>query len=391
MRDPEAYRAEGRNDPLAPEQREAHPYDFVSLPETVASGHAVGHDRYLAERLSGTVVLEYRTESPLHVGSGVFETAEECGLSGGAAPVRGIVRRQGRPVLPGSSWKGAVRARFEAITRSRLGVGVPPLRLRGERLRGGLERVEKLPAPLTPKGATGSVAVVLPADLPEVRMVRRDGVSDNRVRERLRDLSPGEALFGAMGYRGRVHPADGTIEGPAASVPLGVPPLEGPALHRLAKPGAARIVGDRVEISAVEGRKFYYDGPLRDHRILGQGEEGRAVHEQIDHVPAGCSIRLHVFVESVTEAEIGALLVSAGRGEDGGVLRFGGFKPAGLGKVTLVAADAQLRRGAGGSGWRRAAAPAFDVDAAVAAARSSGLIDAGALAQLNEITRRERP
>ncbi len=127
MRDPQAYAQHGRNDPLAPEQREEHPYDFVSLPEKPAVGRAVGHDRYPADRLTGKLTLTYQTEEPLHVGSGVFETAEECGLAGGATPVRGIVRRLGEPVLPGSSFKGVVRARFEAITRSRLGVKVRDL------------------------------------------------------------------------------------------------------------------------------------------------------------------------------------------------------------------------------------------------------------------------
>ncbi len=38
-------------------------------------------------------VLSYETLAPLHVGSGAFEAAAECGLAEGAAPVRGIVRR----------------------------------------------------------------------------------------------------------------------------------------------------------------------------------------------------------------------------------------------------------------------------------------------------------
>jgi RAMP superfamily len=382
MRDPKEYEAERRSDPLAPEQREQHPYDFVSLPGPgrYAAGHAVGHDRYLADRLTGTLVLEYRTETPLHVGSGVFETAEECGLAGGDTPVRGIVRSLGRPVLPGSSWKGAVRARFEAVTRSRLGV----------RSRGGREELVKLPGPLRPAEATRWVQVWLPR-LEEAGTVRRGRGGDAGLQRQLERLSPAEALFGAMGYRGRVRAGEGEIAGAAAREPLSVPPLESPAAHRLAKPGAARVVGDHVEISAVEGRKFYYDGPLRDHRRLGTGEEDKALHELIDYVPAGCSIRLEVFVDSVTETEIGALLVSAGRGEDGGVLRFGGFKAAGLGSVSLQNVEARLRRGSAGTSWQRGEAAAFDVDGAVAAARSSGLIDAAALAELQEITTRRRP
>jgi hypothetical protein len=383
MRDPGAYEAEGRNDPLAPEQREEHPYDFVSLPGRPAIGQAVAHDRYLAERLTGALKLVYETEAPLHVGSGVFETAAECGLAGGTSPVRGIVRRLGSPVLPGSSWKGAVRARFEAITASRLGV----------RSRGGSVGIERLPAALTPPGARDRVEVRLPR-LAEAGMVRGGQAGERgeqEVRRQLAALSPAEALFGAMGYRGRVHPGDGTIDGAAATEPLCVPPLESPALHRLAKPGAARVAGGRVEISQVEGRKFYYDGPVRHSRTLRAGEEDRPVYELIDYVPAGCTITLDLFVDSVAEAELGALLVSAGHGADGGVLRFGGYKPAGLGKVRLQRVGGQLRRGSGGARWRRAEGEALDAERIVAAARASGFIDAAALAELHEITTRLRP
>src|SRR5436853_132180 len=92
------------------------------------------------------------------------------------------------------------------------------------------------------------------------------------------------ALFGAMGYRGRLHPSEGVIEGPRMEHPLSVPPQESPAVHRLAKPGAAFKTVDGVEISEVEGRKFYYDGPLLEGRAR-PGEEGGPVREYVDAVP----------------------------------------------------------------------------------------------------------
>ena len=96
------------------------PNDFVALPASRARSEIVDHDSYHASHLTGTLHLVYSTVTPLHVGSGVFETAQECGLGDGPIPVRGIMRRRGKPVLPGSGWKGAVRARYEAITDSRL-------------------------------------------------------------------------------------------------------------------------------------------------------------------------------------------------------------------------------------------------------------------------------
>jgi CRISPR/Cas system CSM-associated protein Csm3 (group 7 of RAMP superfamily) len=384
MRDPKQYEEHGRNDPLSPDQRREHPYDFVSLPDKPAKGQATGHDRFLADHLTGKLTFVYETLTPLHVGSGVFETADECGLAGGSTPVRGIVRKLGRPVLPGSGWKGVVRARFEAITNSRLGT------------RTRLSMVEdwKLPRELRPD-RKGRVRVDLYdrrlPDLESISISRSYGESDRRVNEKLAELSPAEALFGAMGYRGRIHPSDGVIEGSASREPLPVPPLEGPAAHRLAKPGKARKRdGGGVEILEVEGRKFYYDGPVLDSRpIGGNGDRGPA-RELIDAVPAGCTITLEIHFESLTESELGALLVSAGWGEDIGIVRFGGYKPAGLGKVRLDEVKGEACRGWSTRRWQRPASEAIDPARAVKTAQNEGLIDAKALAELHEVTTRLR-
>jgi RAMP superfamily protein len=385
MRDLEQYKEHGRNDPLSPDQREEHPYDFVSLPEGPERGQAVGHDRFFADRLTGLLTLVYETLTPLHVGSGVLETAAQCGLVGGSTPVRGIVRKLGRPVLPGSGWKGAVRARFEAITLSRL----------GQETR--LSRVDewKLPSVLRPGGGKIKVDLVdsrVSGALKPKSVNRGFRESDDQVQEKLDQLSPAEAVFGVMGYRGRIHLSDGVIEGSAAREPLPVPPLEGPAAHRLAKPGAARRTDDgRVEISEVEGRKFYYDGPLLQSRSKKGEEACRPVQELIDSVPAGCTITIDVQVESLTEAELGALLVSAGWGEDVGIVRFGGYKPAGLGKVRLTTVTGEVHRGTSASRWRRPAGEVVDPARVAEAARLEGLIDVSALAELHEVTTRLRP
>jgi len=200
-----------------------------------------------------------------------------------------------------------------------------------------------------------------------------------------------------MGYRGRIHPSDGVIEGPAALEAVAVPPLESPCAHRLAEPGEARRTADgRIEIAKVEGRKFYYDGPLLHSRSQGD-EDWRPVQELIDTVPAGCRITLEVQVESLTEAELGALLVSAGYGKDtgedtgegAGIVRFGGFKP--VGAVRLLAVTGEMHRGWSTGRWRRPAGEAVDPELAVSAADREGLLDKSALAELHEITTRLRP
>lgn len=375
MRDPKKYADHQRNDPLSDQQRQEHPYDFVSLPDAPARGTATGHDRFPGDRLTGRLSLTYKIVSPLHVGSGVIESAAECGLSGEEAPVRGIIRRLGRPVLPGSSWKGAVRARFEAITRSRLGVAHRPQKM----------DFVKLPRVLQPAGARGKVEVAVTD--PRVKDLR-PYLKKRGEPLRLEELSPAEALFGMMGYRGRLHPSEGVIEGPAAREALAVPPLESPAVHRLAVPGGSQAGETRVVITRVEGRKFYYDGPLVDSRT---NETGRSAQEWIDVVPAGCTIHIEVILESVTESELGALLVSAGYGEAVGIVRFGGFKPAGLGKVQLLEATGELRRGWKTGSWHRPAAEPLDPERLIACARQGHLLDDAALAELHEITTRSRP
>lgn len=380
MRDLDRYKDYGRNDPLSDEQRREHPYDFVSLPDEPALVppariRALLHNRYPSDLLTGILTLTYETVTPLHVGSGVFETAAQCGLAGGSQPVRGIMRRLGLPVLPGSSWKGAVRARFEAVTRSRLGVLT----------RSATTEPVKLPRELRPDRERGKVKIEL-SD-PRLQVLKP---ADVRNLDQLARLSPADSLFGAMGYRGRLHPAEGVIEGPSLKHPLSVPPLESPAAHRLAKPGAAVRQGDGIRISEVEGRKFYYDGPLLESRS-NEGDVQRQVREYIDAVPAGVTIKIDILVESVTEAELGALLVCAGYGENVGVLRFGGYKPAGLGKVRLIEVKATLRRGSPSRRGRRPEIEPFNPLGAVDKAFHEDLIDRSALAELHEITTRTRP
>ncbi len=373
MRDRDAYTRLGRNDPLSPQQLREHPYDFVSLPDRPARGDAVGHDRYAAGRLTGTLRFVYETLAPLHVGSGAFETAEECGLKGGALPVRGIVRRQGRPVLPGSGWKGAVRARYD---RSRLG-------LVDDRSR---EPAFKVPDELKGPDTTHNVKIT---DRRVTGALRPAGVVWSP--EKLKELSPGEALFGCMGYRGRVHPGDGEIEGGAAREPLQVAPLDSPVMHRLAKPGRAKNTGGRdIEISEVEGRKFYYDGDVVHVREMEEAAGTRKVYEYVDSVAPGATLTIEVHVDSLSLAELGALLLSAGYGEEVGIVRFGGFKSVGLGKVRLRDVAARLASGSPVRTWRRRNDKVDDFGPAIDAARR-GVVDARALSELDEVTRRRRP
>jgi CRISPR/Cas system CSM-associated protein Csm3 (group 7 of RAMP superfamily) len=375
MRDLDAYSKEGRNNPHDPDQMREHPYDFVSLPDAPKKVTAPGHDTYPQHLYSGTLVLVYRTETPLHVGSGAFESSVECGLSGPDQPVRGIVRREGRPVFPGSSWKGAVRARYEAVTRSRLALAKDFYRFRKDKTPQALKNKDDYPE--------------YEVRIRDPRLERLRAVMVKKP-EHLKTLSPAESLFGAMGYRGRVHPADGIITGTPAGEPLQVAPMESPAPHRLAQAGEALNRGRIIEIRAVEGRKFYYDGDLVRGRAPRDNPQGTPIHEFIDSVPRESKIRLEVHLEAVSLAELGVLLICSGQGGEAGIVRFGGFKSVGLGKVELVSAEARLHQGASTRSWKRSIPHPLELSEAVHAAHQS-LIDAVALAELKAVTTLKRP
>jgi CRISPR/Cas system CSM-associated protein Csm3 (group 7 of RAMP superfamily) len=384
MRDLEAYAEHKRNNPRSDEQMREHPYDFVSLPDRPKTVAAPGHDSYPPQRYSGILTLVYRTVMPLHVGSGSFESSAKCGLSGDDQPVRGIVRRDGLPILPGSSWKGAVRARFEAVTQSRLALARDFHKL----------PADKVPGPLQANTRERHKVEIRDSRLSalKARIVKRQD-DPEETRRQLRHLSPAESLFGAMGYRGRVHPGDGIIKAPPPGSPLEVAPMESPAAHRLAQPGqAVKLPGATIEIRKVEGRKFYYDGDLLTARIMREGESHAFIQELVDYVPAGAEITLEVHLEAIDLAELGALLISAGYGSEVGILRFGGFKPAGLGKVELQEdkTQARLLQGTALRTWKRPLPTVLELDEALRAAHGS-LIDANALRELHAVTTLRRP
>jgi len=168
--------------------------------------------------------------------------------------------------------------------------------------------------------------------------------------------------------------------------------MESPAAHRLAKPGeAVNGQGTTIVIREVEGRKFYYDGDLVTARnATSRGEAHAFTHELVDYVPAGSVITVEAHLEAVNLPELGALLISAGYGPGAGILRFGGFKPAGLGKVELRETRTHLRQGAATRSWKLPPPVPVDLAEALRLAHEN-LIDAEALRELDTVTTLRRP
>jgi hypothetical protein len=91
------------------------PYDFVPLPEDKIKLEDVnGHHIYQDQNLTGYITTTIIARSPVHVGSGLLELSENKRYP----LVKGLLRSQNQPVIPGSSLKGCIRSIVEAITAS---------------------------------------------------------------------------------------------------------------------------------------------------------------------------------------------------------------------------------------------------------------------------------
>ncbi len=101
-----------------------NPYNFIPTPDGIPkagnplSHHApCGHHAYQPDRFSGRLTVNLTVATPLIVG----DTSREDRDDRGHVTV-GVLEEGGRPVLPITSFKGVLRAAYEAVTVSRFGV-----------------------------------------------------------------------------------------------------------------------------------------------------------------------------------------------------------------------------------------------------------------------------
>ncbi len=103
--------------------RFANPYYFLRLAERtkfagdLGDAAPVGHGRYVPGQLSGTVRVKLTTKTPLLICDDGVETDVAGHRSYGVR-----LDADGKPLLASSSVRGMVRAAYEAVTNSRLGV-----------------------------------------------------------------------------------------------------------------------------------------------------------------------------------------------------------------------------------------------------------------------------
>ena len=246
------------------------PYGFVPIPEARAGQkHPAGHDLYKEELLTGTINATLVALSPVHVASGNVE------LTGGKPSlVKAHFRRGGRPTIPGSSLKGAIRSIVEAISN-------PPSCLR--------------------------VTKVHPRQLPR-------NAAPCQEKE---NLCVACRMFGAMGYLGQVRFADAASERDITEI------IQIPVLHPPAKYEPERVY---FEQGRIKGRKFYM------HGRAGQTAHGDA---PVEACPAGSRFPLAVHFENLEAGQLALLLTAMGLGQPRLFPKLGGGKPVCFGSVEI--------------------------------------------------------
>ncbi len=198
-------RSYGRQPPLP------KPYEFVKI-EAMSDEHRrhpEGHDAYGTCKVSGELKGEITALSPVHVASGMMELTGRRDFP----LVKAHTSHNGRPIIPGSSLKGAIRSIVEAIS---------PSCVRITRL-----RTNQLPNKSVACNKKESLCVAC-------------------------------RMFGAMDYLGRVRFSDALLQQGYTTDIATIPALYSPRTRE------GRYFDDNRN---VKGRKFYQHGNLAQGNV----------------------------------------------------------------------------------------------------------------------------
>jgi hypothetical protein len=264
-------------------------YGFVPLPPTVRriARDEASWDRRVPSTLAGRIEIELTAAQPVHVGSGSKQALQRTVISSGA-------RVRGGPGIPGSSLKGVLRARYEAITHS-CAIAVPRLRHdHSIRSSTGLSKARLLASALNAAVADTSCTP--------------------------KRACPACALFGRMSLRSRITVTDLACAGDARFDIAHIPERFGPNLHHVG-PARKDRSGSVFEVHGLHGRKFGLGrGPAADNR------------QRVEVIPAGTVLTGQIRLFNVTPAELGGLLAALGC-DPPSALKLGGAKAHGLGRM----------------------------------------------------------
>ncbi|MBC7226532.1 MAG: hypothetical protein H5T61_04805 [Thermoflexales bacterium] len=246
------------------------------------------HDRF--RDWSGRLELEIEVVSEyLYVGSGNFELFN---LRGREQAYYAFARRDGQLVIPGTSIKGAVRSVVEAISNSCVRIVAGPTHERGK--------------------------IIKPDERPLFE--KRAKFGNWAGCKSTEELCPACRMFGATGYRGRVHFSDAVPVDDVQTTTIKIADLWPPRLFK--------------------ERKFYQTKSFQQ-RDMTLDENYRF----LEVVPQGTRFRIVLFFENTTTAEMGLLVRALGLDrhpqEEGKIIcafpiKIGGAKPYCLGSVCLI-------------------------------------------------------
>jgi CRISPR/Cas system CSM-associated protein Csm3 (group 7 of RAMP superfamily) len=245
------------------------PYGFVPIPDKRMNPEKpAGHDSYAGNLLTGKIEGTLVALSPIHIASGNIElTGRQPSL------VKAHFRCGGRPTIPGSSLKGAIRSIVEAISH-------PPSCLRVTQA-----RFDNLP--------------------PNVRRCTKP-----------ESLCIACRMFGAMGYLGQVHFSDAILQQGDTEV-IQIPSLFAPRTRE-------QIYFERGK---VKGRKFY---------MHGQSGKTAPGNVPIEACSVGSQFSLHVDFENLSDSQLALLLTALGQSNPKLFPKLGGGKPACCGSLEVT-------------------------------------------------------
>lgn len=314
------------------EQMLEHRYEFSPVTEkkSFPKPEILTHARIYNEKaklFSGYAKFNITAIDHIHVGSGLFELSEDAGFTEGYV-LLGIAKRNGDPIIPGSSLKGASRAIYEAVTKSCVAKFNPRVKEKVSSQRTKSQIPQVIVAELLRCGLKGGKV--------DVRLDRNEpsgAQSCGNIKEKrnLLNICPACALYGGMGFMGRIHFSDAHIIKLASKRPdekISVESLSSPQMHRV---GSVEVVrGNRspfILIKNVHGRKFYY-----------HSREIKSGSEPIDYIPKGSTLEFRLDFENVTKEELGGIFLSLGM--DGSFnFSLGGKKTSGFGRVNIISEE----------------------------------------------------
>lgn len=303
-----------------------HPgYAFIPLPSSVDRQHRphATHDRRHPGTHSGSLTLTWLLEQPVHVGSGFKalvpdEPVVNAARSdpGRAAPrstvlVRQHVRLGAIPCVPGSTLKGVLRARYEAITRS---CATAP---------GGRHASRK--------SASSSFGSTARARLEDSALNEPAFHSGCNAKHGL--LCPACALFGRLDLRSRLVMTDALPDTAAVEHRL-MPAQFEPRLHHVGEfTPEDDHQGPLLRMTRLFGRKFAVG---MDERPPPREERGKQppAKQLVEAIPAGTHLQQEIRFLNLTDAELGGLLAVLGH-EPKSRVKVGAGKCHGFGRALV--------------------------------------------------------